>query len=205
VAAHDDSKSTAGEDYAARLVSLEGAWWKRMLDVQRPYRWNLRRHHLGRVLDVGCGIGRNLVGLDPSSVGVDHNARSIEVARSRGFTAFTTDEFFVEKSRHLAAFDSILCAHVVEHMEPDTARAVVGSYLPFLKPGGRVMLICPQELGYTTDETHVCFVDERGLAELAVSLGLAVLRSYSFPLPRLAGRVFAYNETCVLASKPAAA
>ena len=39
----------------ARLV-----WWKRALDVQAPYRWNLRRLKPGFMLDVGCGLGRNL-------------------------------------------------------------------------------------------------------------------------------------------------
>ena len=36
--------------------------------------------HLGRTLDVGCGIGRNLAALPPGSLGVDHNPTSIEVA-----------------------------------------------------------------------------------------------------------------------------
>ncbi len=76
--------STAGPDYTRRLSSLENTWWKRVFDVQAPYRWNLRRLKLGNVLDVGCGIGRNLMHLDPGSVGIDHNPYSIEVARQRG-------------------------------------------------------------------------------------------------------------------------
>ena len=54
-------------------------WWKKALNVQAPYRWNLRRQRLGRTLDVGCGIGRNLETLDPGSVGVDHNEHSVAV------------------------------------------------------------------------------------------------------------------------------
>ncbi len=64
---------TRGDDYAARLNRIQRARWKELLDVQAPYRWNLRRQSLGRTLDVGCGWGRNLASLDPSSVGVDHN------------------------------------------------------------------------------------------------------------------------------------
>ena len=74
---------TADDDYARRLVGLEGARWKRLLNVQAPYRWNLRRHRLGRTLDIGCGIGRNLSALDPGSVGVDHNELSVRTARQR--------------------------------------------------------------------------------------------------------------------------
>ena len=84
---HGDGSDTAGRDYAERLQRLEGARWKKLLDVQRPYRWNLQRLELGRVLDIGCGIGRNLLNLGDDSVGVDHNVDSVAAARARGLTA----------------------------------------------------------------------------------------------------------------------
>jgi 2-polyprenyl-3-methyl-5-hydroxy-6-metoxy-1,4-benzoquinol methylase len=197
----NSTPSTEGSDYADRLLTLETARWKKLLDVQRPYRWNLNRLKLGRTLDVGCGIGRNLLNLDPSSVGVDHNATSVEVARKRGVTAFTGEEFLAGPHAKPGAFDSILLAHVVEHMPIDDARTVVAQYLPYLKRGGRVMFICPQEKGYTTDSTHVSFTDAAALQGLSRSLGLTVAKSYSFPFPRIAGKLFAYNEFCVLAVK----
>jgi hypothetical protein len=40
--------------YAGRLAHLSSVWWKRALDVQRPYRWHLEWLRLGRTLDVGC-------------------------------------------------------------------------------------------------------------------------------------------------------
>jgi SAM-dependent methyltransferase len=86
-------EATAGRDYADRLVRLRSAWWKHVIDVQAPYRWNIRRLRLGRTLDVGCGIGRNLHHLGPDAVGVDHNADSVAVARSLGLTAYTGEEF----------------------------------------------------------------------------------------------------------------
>ena len=73
---------TDAPDYAARLQTLEQARWKQLLDVQAPYRWNIRRLELGRTLDVGCGLGRNLAHLDGRGVGVDHNPASIVVAGS---------------------------------------------------------------------------------------------------------------------------
>ena len=199
-----EQPDTRDASYADRLVTLGGARWKRVLDVQRPYRWNLRRMQLGRTLDVGCGIGRNLLNLGPDSVGVDHNEASVAIARGRGLKAFTSEEFFGDgDSRGLeGSFDSALVAHVVEHMDEPTAREVIASYLPFIRPGGKVLFICPQERGYASDSTHVRFADIAGLRALSGSLGLQVERSFSFPLPRAFGRAFTYNEFCVLARTP---
>ena len=195
---------TAGEDYAERLRTLGTARWKRVLDVQAPYRAHLRRLALGRTLDVGCGTGRNLRALDAGSVGVDHNPFSVGIARDAGLTAVTTEEFFAdpELSRP-GAFDSMLVAHVVEHLQPAAARAVLESYVPSIRPGGRIVLITPQERGYASDATHVAFTDTVALAELATDLGLSTERAYSFPFPRIAGKVFTYNEFVLLARRRA--
>ena len=62
-----------------------------------------------------------------------------------------------------------------------------------------VCLITPQERGFRSDGTHVQFVDFERLTDVANELGLRVERSYSFPLPRFAGRSFTYNEFIFLA------
>ena len=199
-----DSPDTRSSEYADRLRNISGARWKQVLDVQRPYRWNLRRQGMGRTLDVGCGIGRNLLNLGPDSVGVDHNADSVAECRVRGLTAYTVEEW--QSAPDVAvpeSFDGLLLAHVIEHVPPASWIGMVSSYLPYLRPGGTVMFICPQEKGYTTDGTHVHFTDGAALTDLAESVGLVVERSYSFPFPRIAGRFFTYNEFCVLARKPA--
>lgn len=193
-------EDTRGEDYALRLRSKQDARWKRVLDVQAPYRWNLRRQHLGRTLDVGCGIGRNLVTLRQGSVGVDHNAAAVADARGQGLNALTTEEWETSDLRVPGSFDSLLLAHVVEHMDRDSAVALLQEYLPYLKPHGKVFLICPQERGYASDPTHVEFLDLDDLAELARTVGLTPEKSFSFPFPRLVGKVFTYNEFCLVAT-----
>lgn len=192
---------TRDEHYTRRLATLEGAWWKRALDVQRPYRWNLRRLHLGATLDVGCGLGRNLVALAPGSVGVDHNTASVAEARCRGLTALDPAAFETSPHALHAAFDSLLFAHVLEHLGPDEGRRLVETYLPYLRPAGTVVFICPQERGYAQDPTHVRFVDFDAIGALATDSGLTVRRHYSFPFPRPVGRVFPYNEFVLIAAK----
>jgi 2-polyprenyl-3-methyl-5-hydroxy-6-metoxy-1,4-benzoquinol methylase len=174
-----------------------------VLNVQAPYRWNLRRHDLGRTLDVGCGIGRNLETLGADSVGVDHNATSVELARERGLNALTVEEWEKSELRVPGAFDAMLVAHVIEHMPPAMGEQVVRDYLPYLKPGGKVLFICPQERGYASDPTHVRWTTGEDLMDLSTSLGLRPEKWRSFPLPRFTGKAFTYNEFNVVATKPA--
>lgn len=197
----NQAPATAGADYTQRLERLEAARWKRLLDVQAPYRWNLRRLRLGRTLDVGCGIGRNLAHLGAGGVGVDHNPTSVAVARSRGLVAYTVEQFLASPAARPGGFDSILAAHLLEHLPRAQALEVVASYLDYLRPGGRAVFITPQERGYASDATHVWFVGFAEAASLSEELGLRVERQYSFPLPRFLGRAFTYNEFVTVAQR----
>jgi 2-polyprenyl-3-methyl-5-hydroxy-6-metoxy-1,4-benzoquinol methylase len=171
--------------------------------VQLPYRWNLQRLRLGFVLDVGCGVGRNLGHLNGSGVGVDPNVQCIEAARARGFRAFTPEEFDKAASKEGWRFDSMLVAHVVEHVGVERSVTLVDGYLRYLRPGGRVVLITPQEAGYRSDSTHVEFMDDSKLRGICDALNLRVERSYSFPFPRIVGSLFTYNEFVVVAASAA--
>lgn len=193
--------STQSDDYARRLVDLENVWWKRLVPVQAPYRWNLRRLRPGFVLDVGCGLGRNLAHLDGDGVGVDHNGALVAAARHRGLEVYLPAEFHASEHAAPDRFDSLLAAHLVEHMPPDDAAAVLSEYLPYVRRGGRVIVITPQERGFAADPTHVEFAGHAEVADLCGHLGLIVARQYSFPLPRRCGRVFVYNEFVTVAEK----
>lgn len=193
-------KDTKGEEYADRLKVLSGAKWKQVLDVQRPYRWNLKRLQLGKTLDVGCGIGRNLGNLSKESVGVDHNEYSIDVAKKAGYNAVTVEDFKKNKRKYgNESFDSMLLAHVLEHMSTADGKRIIKEYLPYIKD--KVVVICPQEKGFTTDETHVNFLNHKAIEDIMTSCGLSVVKSYSFPFHKEVGKVFTYNETVVVARK----
>lgn len=192
-----DPKSTADAAYAERLqrLSQRGGALRRLIDPQRPYRWNLRRLQPGHVLDIGCGIGRNLRHLDGNGVGVDHNVDCVEACRADGLTAYVTNDFPASPDAVPGRYDSLLFAHVLEHMSAQDSDALIETYLPYLRPGGKVIVITPQERGQASDASHVMLVDEAAVRAQAERLHLSPLSVSSFPFPRPVGKVFTYNET----------
>jgi SAM-dependent methyltransferase len=202
--AEEFAHSTIGEDYAQRLIRLQDAPWKRLLRVQAVFRWNLQRLKPGFTLEIGCGIGRNLQHLRGQSVGVDTNEHCVRAARVRGLIAFTPDEFrAAPEYNRPSRFDTILLAHVAEHMHESEAVALLGQYLDLLRPGGRLVLIAPQEAGFRSDATHVELMDFARLQRISTRLGLVPERTFSFPFPRWAGRWFTYNEFVVVSRRTA--
>jgi 2-polyprenyl-3-methyl-5-hydroxy-6-metoxy-1,4-benzoquinol methylase len=194
--------ATRSEEYAQRLIRLQTAWWKRWLDVQAPFRWNLVRLDPGFTLDIGCGIGRNLAHLSGRGVGVDTNAHCVDAAKARGLTAFTPEEFRrSEEFNRPGRFDSVLFAHVAEHMTEAEAFALLQEYENLIRTDGRLILIAPQEAGFRSDATHVEFMDFERLSRISDRLGFQPERAFSFPFPRPLGRLFTYNEFVVVSRK----
>lgn len=193
---------TRDAGYAQRLAALQGARWKRWLDVQAPYRRHLRALETGFILDVGCGIGRTLAHCGGNGVGIDHNPTSLEIARAQGFEVHSVEEFWRSSHAEGQPFDSLLFSHVLEHLELDDAAALVAEYVPLLRTNGRVICLCPQKAGFRSDPSHVTFCDFDALHGIAEKAGLVVERSYSFPLPLAFGRWFRHNEFVVISRKP---
>jgi 2-polyprenyl-3-methyl-5-hydroxy-6-metoxy-1,4-benzoquinol methylase len=194
--------SSTDSAYTRRLQRLSGRRWKRL--VPNPYRWNVRRLATGRVLDVGCGIGRCLDFVRPRGVGVDPNETAIAVCTENGHEAYTPAAFAAAYAAREPArqFDTLLCSHVLEHLDEATGVELIQTYLPHLVAGARVLLITPQERGQRSDSTHVRFMDAVTLTRLVAQCGLELERISSFPLPRPFGRWFVYNETVTTARMP---
>jgi 2-polyprenyl-3-methyl-5-hydroxy-6-metoxy-1,4-benzoquinol methylase len=188
----------ADDAYAQRLTSLQQARWKQVLDVQRPYRSNLQKVCEGEVLEIGCGIGRNLRNLQGRILGVDPDTASIAVAKAAGLAAMTIDEFDEMQRTHPRVFGTLLFSHVLEHVTDEQCDALFDQYLPYLTPGGRIVIECPQEVGYRSDATHIEWMDFPAIARRLQRKGITVEREYSFPFPRPIGRVFSYNQFVTL-------
>ena len=107
-----------------RLYEMEDAhWWFR---GRRAVIWSLLRHatprHPARVLDAGCGTGRNLkefAGLG-DLVGIEPSASAVEFCHERGLT--NVRQAAIEQLPFAdASFDLLFAFDVLEHLDDDVA------------------------------------------------------------------------------------
>ena len=98
------------------------------------------RHQVGRVLEYGCGTGRNIAYLqaafpDAEIVGTDVSAASLDVAAM----ANPKSRFEVEREGlDLGAFDLIFVASVFHHIPPPERPTVMRTLARRLAPGGSI-------------------------------------------------------------------
>jgi SAM-dependent methyltransferase len=126
------------------LYELEDRhWWFR---ARRRIVWAmLRRARLAaspRILDAGCGTGRNLVefGSLGKAEGVDVSAQAVEFCKLRGLDH--VQRASLEQLPFPAGrFDLILATDVIEHLEDD-CRAL-GELHRVAAPGGRLVVTVP--------------------------------------------------------------
>ena len=192
--------STKNSQYSERLESIQGKPWKAALSIVNPYKWHIRQVMRAPSLEVGCGIGRVLKFSPSEIVGVDHNQSAIDICVEHGLTAYST-ETFLSGPDATKEYNSIIISHVLEHMTYAQAIDLLKAYLPNLATGGRLIVACPQEVGYASDETHIEFMDFDLIHKLFKECGIKINRSYSFPFPRPVGRLFIYNEFIVIGEK----
>ena len=190
------------QNYVNKLMAISNKPFKTFLQPVNPYRIGLKRRIKGNCLEVGCGIGRNLGYLaNPDNLGIDINEHAVAKCRALGHQAITTETFELTREK-LPKFDNLLFSHVLEHMDRATSIKLIQSFLPALSEFGAVCIICPQERGFTSDLAHhVEFKNFENLASEIEECGLVVDRSFSFPLPRIFGKMFIYNEFVVIAKR----
>jgi hypothetical protein len=135
-------------------------------------------------------------------VGLDLNPFSVAEARRSGLRALTPAEFAASSWCRPVAFDSLLLSHVAEHMRREELLALLREHLAYVRPGGLLILVTPQEVGFRSDPSHVEFLDTAALRSVADTLGLVPVRDYSFPFPRFFGRLFVYNEFVSVSRRP---
>ena len=101
----------------------------------------------GRMLDVGCGNGRYLRRMNSlgwQCEGVEFNATAVKVCRQAGLNVFHGE--LKDAQLADACFDLVTARQLIEHL-PDPA-GFVAEITRILKPGGRFVLITPNNLSW---------------------------------------------------------
>ncbi len=106
---------------------------------------HLRRN--ARVLDLGCGEGRNTIYLSRigfQGVGLDLSRKAVKVLNNNLFEEEVRGQGMVGDARRLplrtASFDGVLAHHLLDHLDGQGFAAAVAEVGRVLKPGGVLLL-----------------------------------------------------------------
>lgn len=168
--ADDFWEGTKDHDVTQNLDALLGA-----LEGTPPF----------RVLDLGCGPGRDLVALAArghAATGLDGSARFVEMARSRS-GAPVLHQSFLALDLPEAAFDGIFANASLFHVPTRDLPRVLGELRRALVPGGVIFASNPRghgEEGFT-GERYCSFLDAAGWHALFASAGFVHVRTFLRP------------------------
>jgi len=105
----------------------------------------------GTILENGCGVGtylEKLAGSGSRVIGLEYDFERAAEARTRSKEIINAAGEYVPLPS--STFDLVLSHEVIEHVQDD--RAAIREMIHVLKPGGRVVIFCPNR-GYPF-ETH---------------------------------------------------
>lgn len=196
--AQQDRSITASVEYGAKYLDyqLQKSWLRKL--VRQAYIRRMRSRCVGKVIDYGCGPGTVLAHLPEGSVGLEINSAAVEYARSCGMDVRLSDSCSEESIRSLPAqgFESLLCAHVLEHLdnpEVDVLGMMRAGVFVGLK---RLVFVVPGAAGFRSDDTHRTFIDREFFERVAIIQNAYTLTEYSyFPCDlRWIGDWFKYHE-----------
>jgi SAM-dependent methyltransferase len=136
----------------------------------------------GPVADLGSGRGFFLEALQDrgiQGIGVDISDEAIECAHALGIECVQKD--VLEFLREAHQFQGVFASHLIEHLEPPVAEAMIARASEVLVPGGRFVIVTPNMADYHTltelfwlDTSHVRPYPPRLIGALMERHGLAV-------------------------------
>jgi O-antigen chain-terminating methyltransferase len=136
------------------------------------------------VLDVGCGRGVFLemlrdAGIKP--VGVDLFPESVERCRALGFSDVYQADAVTYLQEHHAAYDGVVCSHIIEHLPYPDAMAMVRAAHMGLTAGGHLAIVTPNPRDLHVI-TELFWLDPTHVRPYPLPLLDAMLRSAGFEI-----------------------
>lgn len=139
------------------------AWWEEVYRDDEEAPWETGRPQpaivecsergdiVGRVLDVGCGVGTNVLYLAKQgheAVGIDFASAAIERARSRAErrdddidVSFEVADAFTLPDLELGSFGTVVDCGMLHTLDANERRRYADSLGAVLEPGGRVVAL----------------------------------------------------------------
>lgn len=147
------------------------------------------------ILDIGCGRGIMLSLLKENNIagyGIDLAEQSVTICRRKGLEVIPDNALNHLIKLKDASLGGIFAAHIIEHLDPQTAFKIIRECARVLVPGGPLVLITPNPRDLTVmtknfwlDITHVRPYPAELLASMLRQAGfrnieLSLVRDQSF-------------------------
>ena len=172
-------------EYMYYLDQADEDWNREVLGFYVPY-----FAHCHRVLDVGCGQGQFIELLKAqgvATVGIDVDARMVEVCRGKGLDVAKADLFnYLPQQKE--QFDGIFSSNLIEHFSAQDAIWFVRMAFGALVPGGIVLISTPNPGSlivhlneFWRDATHVRLYNRSLLEFLCAWAGFEDVQSGENP------------------------
>lgn len=136
--------------------------------IRRAYLQDIRAYCTGRTLDFGCGVGELLALLPEGSMGMEVNAEAVAFCVANGLSVQhyepESDQYRLD-ALEPGRYQTFTMNHVLEHL-PDPADVLSRLFDSCVRLGiCRIVLTVPGRKGYSSDRTHLTFVDEAYLRD----------------------------------------
>lgn len=168
--------------------------------VRRFYLYDIRKYCKSATIDFGCGAGELLKILPKDSIGFEINPYAVRYCNSEGLKVHQYDpesDKYEFRMIDPGKFHSFTMNHVLEHLE-DPAFVMNKIFENCSRLGIlRIVFTVPGTKGYTTDSTHLTFVDVEYLKNNGILQNkyFRLKHSKYFPLNvKSFSRIFTHNE-----------
>ena len=153
---------------------------------------HLPRNRNARILDIGCGYGRNLLALKQmgyeNTQGIDISEEQVDYAQKHlGLSNVELgDAVAMLESAQQAEYDVILLLDVLEHLELDYSIKLLKAIRVALKPGGIFVIqvpngIAPLSPNFYSDVTHLRAYTSKSMEQHLRLGGFSEMKHFELP------------------------